>query len=201
MLTESPQAMRRATVLLADDHRLFTEGLVRLLASDPAGRLVTLTGPGGSGKTRLALEAAWEFARRWEGTRGPDMPFQDGLAFIPLAAVSDPAEIIPAIANGVGLTCSAGPEEHRRQLSAFLQPKRMLLVLDNFEQLVDAGSAGLLDELLEGQHAANSSGCDARESPQPLGSRAKEGPPASRAVSHTAWHRYIPAPRSRAGLR
>jgi len=125
------------------------EGLVRLLASDPAGRLVTLTGPGGSGKTRLALEAAWEFARRWEGTRGPDMPFQDGLAFIPLAAVSDPAEIIPAIANGVGLTCSAGPEEHRRQLSAFLQPKRMLLVLDNFEQLVEAGSAGLLDELLE----------------------------------------------------
>jgi predicted ATPase len=96
-------------------------------------RLVTLTGPGGSGKTRLAVEAA--------GRLRP--AFADGVRFIELASVPS-ADLVPgAIAARLGLNTSGG--RLRTDLVSYLR-KRLLLVLDNFEQVTDAAPllAGLL---------------------------------------------------------
>jgi predicted ATPase len=97
-------------------------------------RLVTLTGPGGVGKTRLAMEAA----RRL----GPG--FADGVRFIELAAVSAADLVAAAIAAGLGLNTSAG--RLAADLKAYLRPRRLLLALDNFEQVMAA--APLLADLL-----------------------------------------------------
>jgi predicted ATPase len=101
-----------------------------------AVRLVTLTGPGGVGKTRLMVEAA----RRL----GPG--FADGTRFVDLAAVSDADLVAAAIAAGLGLNTSAG--QLAADLEAYLRSRRLLLALDNFEQVMDA--APLLAELLAG---------------------------------------------------
>ena len=98
-------------------------------------RLVTLTGPGGVGKSRLMVEAA----RRL----GPG--FADGARFVELASVSAADLVAAAIAAGLGLNTSAG--RLIADLESFLRPRRLLLALDNFEQVVDA--APLLAELLE----------------------------------------------------
>src|SRR6516162_3566572 len=97
-------------------------------------RLVTLTGPGGVGKTRLMAEAA----RRL----GPG--FADGVRFVELAAVSTADLVAPAIAAGLGLNTSAG--QLTADLEAYLRPRRLLLALDNFEQVI--GAAPLLAGLL-----------------------------------------------------
>lgn len=95
--------------------------LADVLALLETHRLVTLTGPGGSGKTRLALQVAAESVES----------FGDGVWFISLAAVRDPQLIEPTIARVIG-----GPDD----LHEFLAGKRTLLVLDNLEQLLpDAG--------------------------------------------------------------
>ncbi len=97
-------------------------------------RLVTLTGPGGVGKSRLVVEVA----RRL----GP--AFADGVRFVELAAVPA-ADLVPAaVAAGLGLTTSAG--RLSADLVSYLRGRRLLLVLDNFEHVVSA--AGLLAELL-----------------------------------------------------
>src|SRR5215831_11868041 len=97
-------------------------------------RLVTLTGPGGVGKTRLMLEAA----RRL----GPG--FADGVRFVELAAVSAADLVAPAIAAGLGLNTSAG--QLTADLESYLRPRRLLLAVDNFEQVIAAAPllAGLL---------------------------------------------------------
>src|SRR5215467_12310574 len=97
-------------------------------------RLVTLTGPGGVGKTRLMLEAA----RRL----GPG--FADGVRFVELAAVSAVDLVAPAIAAGLGLSTSA--RQLTADLQAYLRPRRLLLAVDNFEQVI--GAAPLLAGLL-----------------------------------------------------
>jgi predicted ATPase len=97
-------------------------------------RLVTLTGPGGVGKTRLMVEAA----RRL----GPG--FADGVRFVELAAVSAADLVAPAIAAGLGLSTSAG--QLTPDLQAYLRPRRLVLALDNFEQVI--GAAALLAGLL-----------------------------------------------------
>jgi predicted ATPase len=97
-------------------------------------RLVTLTGPGGVGKTRLMVEAA----RRL----GPG--FADGARFVDLAAVSAPDLVAAAIAAGLGLNTSAG--RLIADLESYLRARRLLLALDNFEQVMDA--APLLADLL-----------------------------------------------------
>ncbi len=97
-------------------------------------RLVTLTGPGGVGKSRLAVEAA----RRL----GPG--FTDGARFVELASAPEADLVAPAIAAGLGLTSSAG--RLIADLQAFLRTRRLLLVLDNFEHVI--GAAPLLAELL-----------------------------------------------------
>ncbi|MCA9944770.1 MAG: tetratricopeptide repeat protein [Ardenticatenaceae bacterium] len=91
----------------------------------PSCRLLTLVGPGGIGKTRLALK----IAETAVGT------FLNGVFFVPLAAVPAPEFIIPAIAEAVDFTFS-GAAPPQTQLINYLQAKEMLLVLDNFEHLL-----------------------------------------------------------------
>ncbi len=90
-------------------------------------RLVTLTGPGGVGKTRLAFQVAADV--------GDD--FADGVAFVALAAVGDPDLVLPTIAQALGVR-EAGDEPLAARVGAFLRDQRLLLVLDNFEQAVEA---------------------------------------------------------------
>ncbi len=91
-------------------------------------RLMTLTGPGGTGKTRLALETAGLVLDR----------FHDGVFFVPLAAVADPELVASAIAEALTLRHSTVPPEDR--LTEYLSDLEMLLILDNFEQVLDARS-------------------------------------------------------------
>jgi DNA-binding SARP family transcriptional activator/predicted ATPase/Tfp pilus assembly protein PilF len=108
------------------------ESLRRRLA-DPTCRLVTLTGLGGVGKTRLALHLA---ALNTE-------IFLNGVWFVPLAALQ-PEGLVPAIAEAVQFSFSSG--EHKKQLFNFLRQKEMLIVLDNFEHLLS--SSPFLTEIL-----------------------------------------------------
>ncbi|MGO9180988.1 MAG: ATP-binding protein [Candidatus Limnocylindrales bacterium] len=97
--------------------------------------LLTLTGPGGTGKTRLSLQLAADVSEE----------FPDGVFFVPLASVTDPRHLAPAILLSVGLQDSdaRAPEE---RLTEYLRDRRALLVLDNFEQLT--GAAPVVAELL-----------------------------------------------------
>jgi predicted ATPase/DNA-binding CsgD family transcriptional regulator len=106
-------------------------------------RLVTLTGPGGVGKTSLALQVAHELSDTLSA--GSAQEFADGIFFISLAPISDPTLIIPTIAQILGVT-----ESPNRllldTLKDYLRNKKTLLLLDNFEQIISA--APLLSELL-----------------------------------------------------
>jgi len=104
------------------------------LVAGEGARLVTLTGPGGVGKTRLMVEAA----RRL----GPG--FADGVRFVELAAVRAADLVAPAITAGLGLNTSAG--QLTTDLQAYLRGRRLLLAVDNFEQVI--GAAPLLAGLL-----------------------------------------------------
>jgi predicted ATPase/transcriptional regulator with XRE-family HTH domain len=108
----------------------------RLLA-DPRCRLLTLAGPGGAGKTRLAIAAA----------RRHGAAFRDGAAFAGLAPVTSAAFVLPVIAEAVGFSFS-GPAEPTAQLFGFLRDRELLLVVDNLEHLLPGGAAELLAELL-----------------------------------------------------
>ena len=105
------------------------------LVMRPGVRLVTLTGAGGTGKTRLALEVA----------RGVAGEFADGARFAPLAAVAAPEVVPHAIADALALHQSSG-QAIEDALKAFLADRELLLVLDNLEHLLEA--APLATELL-----------------------------------------------------
>src|SRR5215203_6336875 len=99
--------------------------------------LLTLTGPGGVGKTRLALSAAAMVAD----------DFRDGVTFFDLAPISDPGLVASAIAQVLGVR-EAGDESLLDRLQTLLGDQRHLLVLDNFEQVIEA--APLVAALLAG---------------------------------------------------
>jgi predicted ATPase len=105
------------------------------LLTDQTCRLVTLVGPGGSGKTRLAIEAAAQHQDE----------FADGVIFVPLQAVPTAADIPAEIAAAVGLPLTSG-DEPWVQLPQLIRDRRLLLVLDNFEHLTDG--APMLSALL-----------------------------------------------------
>jgi predicted ATPase/DNA-binding SARP family transcriptional activator/Tfp pilus assembly protein PilF len=117
---------------LADIIRRFT---------DPTCRLLTLTGPGGIGKTRLALQVAQTLAEGWSG----EAAIADGVLFVPLATMHGSAALIAALAAAARFDCAANVSP-RQQLLDHLRDKRMLLVLDNFEQLLD--QAEFIGELI-----------------------------------------------------
>src|SRR5213080_2221019 len=114
------------------------EEIDRLL-DDPGCRLLTLVGPGGAGKTRLALEAA---ARRIER-------YPHGVHFVPLASVSSPDFLAPALAESIQFAVDGAHSgfSAQEQLLDYLGERSTLLVLDNFEHLVDG--AALLGEVIE----------------------------------------------------
>jgi serine/threonine protein kinase/predicted ATPase len=116
--------------------------------SDASTRLLTITAPGGMGKTRLALElaqglvisaqrSAYEAGRAW---------YKDGVFWIQLTALAATESILPAIAEVLGVNDWPGKKLDER-LASYLGDKKLLLVLDNFEHLVDG--ARLLGELVK----------------------------------------------------
>ena len=108
-----------------------------LLMRDPKDvRLVTLTGPGGTGKTRLALQTASELADR----------FTDGVHFVDLASIREPEAVPAAIARTVGLR-ETSDRLLIDEIKAQLRARTMLLLLDNFEQVTSA--APMMGELLQ----------------------------------------------------
>lgn len=125
---------RPLTPLIGREHEL------RVIASkiaDPACRLLTLTGPGGVGKTRLALEAA---------RRLGETIYESGCVYTSLVGTQSAEYIIPAIADSLGFVFS-GTHDLKTQLFHFLKGKRTLLVLDNLEHLLEG--IEVLGELLE----------------------------------------------------
>jgi predicted ATPase/DNA-binding SARP family transcriptional activator len=97
----------------------------RLLVENPERRLVTVSGPGGIGKTRLAVEAASSVFRH----------FQDGVYLISLDSLKSPREIIPAVAEQIGLRSYHNKVE-KDQLVSYLKDKQLLLILDSYEHLL-----------------------------------------------------------------
>ena len=102
------------------------ETVSKLLLRDQM-RLVTLTGPGGTGKTRLGLKVAEDLIDR----------FSNGVFFVSLAAISDPELVVPTIAHTLGIQ-ETGGQPILQSLKNYLQDKGILLILDNFEQVISA---------------------------------------------------------------
>jgi len=129
-----PGAQRRSGLLPAAPNPLLGRehdeaAAVHLLTRDEA-RVLTLTGPGGVGKTRLAMQVA-------EGLRDR---YADGVVFVSLASLNDPGLVIAAVAGALGVS-AVGEPSLLEIVSAHLRDRRMLLVLDNFEHVLEAAPA------------------------------------------------------------
>ncbi len=122
------------TSLLGREQEVMT---VCALLRQPGVRLLTLTGTGGIGKTRLGLQVAKELLDE----------FVDGVYFVPLAPIADPSLVIPIIAQVLGINEDGG-RPFQGLLQTYLRNKHLLLLLDNFEQVTAA--APELANLLSG---------------------------------------------------
>jgi hypothetical protein len=111
------------------------------LLTDPGCRMLTLVGPGGIGKTRLAIETASQCQSE----------FGDGIYFVPLAPIAASRFLIPVIADSIGFSFqSEGSLAPRLQLLNYLDEKQILLLVDNLEHLLnDPASFDFFTELLE----------------------------------------------------
>lgn len=118
-------------------------GDILALFDQPGTRLVSLIGPGGMGKTRLAIQVASTAEER-----DPDR-FPDGIFFVPLAPVNSGEGIVSAIAAAIGFQFSRQAGDSQRQLLAYLLSRSLLLILDNMEQLVATGGTGVTAAILD----------------------------------------------------
>jgi non-specific serine/threonine protein kinase len=110
---------------------------LRALLTDRGARVIVLTGTAGVGKTALAVHVLWDVARGFDGR----------ILFIPLAALRDPALVIPTIAQRLGVSTVGPEEEGRQRLLARIRERPLLLALDNLEHLL--GAREPLVDLLE----------------------------------------------------
>jgi len=115
---------------------------LRRLLLDAGCRLLTITGPGGMGKTRLALQAASLIAE------DPRAPFEDGVFLISLADLQNESSVASAVAEAVDFRFYQVDKTLEQQLGQYLRQKRILLVLDNFEHLVGDETMRFLADLL-----------------------------------------------------
>jgi predicted ATPase len=111
---------------------------IRLRLLDPGCRLLTLLGPGGIGKTRLALRVAEDLIA------AAPTPYEHGVFFVSLAPFRTAEGVVPAVAEALGYSFHTGLEGNtrttpRQQLLDFLKRKQLLLVMDNYEQLLVEG--------------------------------------------------------------
>jgi predicted ATPase/DNA-binding SARP family transcriptional activator len=126
---------------------------------DPSCRLLTLVGPGGIGKTRLAVEASGDLLLGDVGLTDQALPFPQGIYFVPLAPLQSHEAIVPALADALGFSFYRGKASGqasaalapcpRQQVLDYVRDRRLLLILDGFEHLLEG--ATLVSELL---HAA-----------------------------------------------
>ncbi len=132
-LESSPNNLPMQPTLLVGREQEVEDIRGRLLA--PEVRLLTLTGPGGTGKTRLALQAAADLLEE----------FEDGVFLVVLATLTDPTLVVSTVAQVLGVR-ESGDQPLIEGVKDYLKDKRLLLILDNFEQVLEA--APLAGELL-----------------------------------------------------
>jgi predicted ATPase/DNA-binding SARP family transcriptional activator len=117
------------------------EEITQLLA-EPSCRLLTLLGPGGNGKTRLALQAASRILHT------EPIHYKDGIWFVTLAPLAEGQSIVSAMSDGLQLSSHAKGSDSRQKLLGHLHGRQALLVLDNFEHLLNDDNVALIVDLL-----------------------------------------------------
>lgn len=115
------------------------ERIIKLLDQESC-RMVTLTGPGGSGKTRLAIQTGYSL--------NDAGLYKDGIWFIQLAPLTNQSSIVPALQKELNISAHRGQENPREQLFNYLRNRQSLLILDNFEHLLGTESISLISEMI-----------------------------------------------------